>query len=128
VSNNRGQLKGDTPSNLKDLTARRLEMIASRATSLIEQYNSSATNQTHKPPLDGVLLSWRLSHETIENNPISRALALPITRVTYWRKTKRLKRKASLSVSSQPKTLIHDGQDRLDKSRPLPLSQSGQDN
>jgi hypothetical protein len=85
------------------------------------------TNYYAKPPFEGVLLSWKLDHETALKDIQGRALALPLTRTTQRRTTKRLGHKASLAVMPRNQNRIHDGQEWTYLGRSLPASQSGQE-
>lgn len=83
------------------------------------------TNQSGKPPLDGVLLSWRSDHEI---SLIRRLQAASMTRIAHGRNTQRLEDMAlsfQLEPITEPSSMtgkIGDGS----LSHSLPLSQSRQ--
>jgi hypothetical protein len=94
---------------------------------LTTKYNVGPTNQSAKPPSEGVTSSWRSDHETALKDRQGRALALPSKRVARWRMTKRLSHMAQLVERPHNQNRIHDGQDWPELGHSLPTNQSGQE-
>jgi hypothetical protein len=109
-------------------TTRRRDVITSQACKALGMsLICRRPNRDAKPPFEGVLLSWRLDHETALKDIQGRNLILPLTRATQRRKAKRLSYKASLAVMPRNQNRIHDGQEWTYLGRSLSTSQSGQE-
>ena len=93
------------------MTCRRDHVIVPSNQILIEQYNSSPTNQSDKPPFEGVPSAWRLDHATALKHIQGRVLDLPLKRVTQRRTIQELRRKALLAEMPHNQHRIHDGQE-----------------
>lgn len=96
---------------------------------LSTKYNVWPTNQSAKPPLEGVSLAWRLNHaiHPLITRIKGRALELVSHRRARYTHGPVLKQMALLSVMTHNRNRIQDGQVGILTMPSLATSQSGQD-